>query len=391
MAKISPKIDVVYTSESKSLANEKLINQILRNKKDSLTFKVFVHKSDKSSTKLKTSSIMIFDSAESFREMSSKIVWQTDRAARHQHLVYFPGASDSDLETINDGFPLDNVNLLVEREDSIIDLMSSFMFTSKACWRNQFIKINQFKKSSTEWDTSNFYPNKYRNLHHCELYINRSTVNKYTDKAMQAFGKFVNSTLIDSNIYKGMEKKTVLIIDDLGTLNVHFPEDYLVVGYPHDIKQYVFYIPPGEEYSPLEKMLLPFDDVVWIGIAVTLLIGFIMIQLINLAGSKIKKFVFGRNVTSPTMNMIDILLNGSQVKTAGRNFARFIFMLFVIWCLIFRTCYQSKLFEFLQSNKRKQEATTVYELYEKNFTFMIQYESSMLLKQIEQLFENGER
>lgn len=85
-------------------------------------------------------------------------------------------------------------------------------------------------------------------------------------------------------------------------------------SYPYAFDKLVFFIPPGEPYTPLEKMILPFEFEVWIAIDVALLIGFVTIQIINCASEKIKNFGFGQTVKNPTMNMIDIILNGEQVK-----------------------------------------------------------------------------
>jgi hypothetical protein len=50
------------------------------------------------------------------------------------------------------------------------------------------------------------------------------------------------------------------------------------------------------------------------------------------------------------------------------NFARFVLMMFVIWALIIRTCYQSILYENLQRDIRKPRIQTLDELNELNFT-----------------------
>ena len=44
-------------------------------------------------------------------------------------------------------------------------------------------------------------------------------------------------------------------------------------------------------------------------------------------------------------------------------------MLFIIWCLIIRTCHQSMLFELLQADIRKPTMTTLEQLFQSNVTF----------------------
>lgn len=72
---------------------------------------------------------------------------------------------------------------------------------------------------------------------------------------------------------------------------------------------------------------------------------------------------------TPTLNMASTFLAGYQNRVSEGSFARFILMLFIIWCLIFRTCHQSELFKHLQSDERKPPAKTFVEIIEKNLTY----------------------
>jgi hypothetical protein len=381
-AKTSPKIDLIHVHHGTSVQSENLIKSILRNKNDSCSFKVSTHTNFVSPIKLNASSIIIFDSVDSFRIMRDNIYWQTNKAVRYKHLVYFPEASRSDLELIQfnllfkypelfnrthrlNEFSIDTVNFLTDETEKSIELVTSFMFTSQACRKNQFLTINRFEKDSMKWNSSIFYPNKYRNLFQCELNYFRSN-STLTNKSLEVFARLVNSTPIILSKYG--DRKSDLAEKMEFHLNFK-PSALALVSNPYAFGQLVFLIPPGGLYTPLEKMLAPFEKEVWIGIAVTLVIGFATVQVINFADSKVQKFVFGRTIKSPTMNFISIFFNGSQVKTAGRNFARFIFMLFVIWCFVIRTCYQSKLFESLQSDKRKPEIKTINGLFSEHFKF----------------------
>lgn len=367
-AKTSPKVDVVYASNEKSFKSEKLIDAILSQKNDSLAFKVKKYENIKSVIKLNSSSIVIFGASESFRKMCNEITWQTNPTVRFQHLIYIQDATLNDLELIRaQNFSIDNVNFIMHETKESIGLVSSFMFTPQACWTNMFQTINRFNESSMKWDTSNFYPNKYRNVQRCELSIRRSGLLRLISIS---FAKYVNATLFSLSQTKvNGTTELEIFIGQNGENNTLNSKEKYVFGYTFLFDSMVFYIPPGELYSSLEKMVLPFDKEVWIAVIVTLSIAFLSIQIVNRFSRKVKKFVFGRSVSTPTMNMIDIILNGGQVQTAGRNFARFIFILFVLWCFIIRTCYQSKMFENLQNDVRKPEVQSIDELFEKNFTF----------------------
>jgi len=134
-------------------------------------------------------------------------------------------------------------------------------------------------------------------------------------------------------------------------------------------KEFYFVIPQGELYTEWEKLFLPFDEPTWLLIVFTFAASFAIILIVNCASQIVKNFVFGRQVTTPSLNVLRIFFGLSQTVLPGRNFARFLLMLFTIWSLIFRTCYQGLLFENLIGDGRKPPIKTIDELLNKNFTY----------------------
>jgi hypothetical protein len=110
-----------------------------------------------------------------------------------------------------------------------------------------------------------------------------------------------------------------------------------------------------------------FDKATWICIGVTLVGSLLVIQVINLMSVQVQKFVFGRDIRTPSLNVASVFLVGGQNRLPGRNFARFLLMMFIIWSLIIRTCYQSMLYKNLQQDMRRPRIQTFAELNEKNF------------------------
>jgi hypothetical protein len=55
-------------------------------------------------------------------------------------------------------------------------------------------------------------------------------------------------------------------------------------------------------------------------------------------------------------------------RLPGRNFARYILMVYVLFCLILRSAYLGKQFEFMFKDIRPKDVETIEELIEKNFT-----------------------
>lgn len=55
----------------------------------------------------------------------------------------------------------------------------------------------------------------------------------------------------------------------------------------------------------------------------------------------------------------------------GRNFARFILMLYILFCLVVRTAYQGKQFEFMSKEMRRPDVKTLDEFIRENFTLFV--------------------
>ena len=84
-----------------------------------------------------------------------------------------------------------------------------------------------------------------------------------------------------------------------------------------------------------------------------------------------KSFVYGRNVKSPTMNMISVIFGIQQTVVPTRNFARFILMMFLLFCLVNRNAYQGALYIILRSDGTRKEVQSVTEMVEKDFKFFM--------------------
>lgn len=280
----------------------------------------------------------------------------------------------TDVKTLQ-GFFIDKVGFLVDMNEKSIDLATSFMYAPGSCRKNYFVKVNRFKRSTMRWENSIFYPEKYRNLHGCNLTIAKSF---FLDKgpslnAIETFGKILNFKLRIKNFIDIEDSFSSTEVDLIADTIINPDTSRVVIGQPYEIMHYMFFVPPGVPYTPFEKMLLPFEFDVWLAILATLLLALCVILITQLFSTSVKNFVFGRNISTPALNVFNIFLTGGQAKVPGRNFSRFLFMMFIIWCLIIRTCYQSEMFKYLQADIRKPEVKSLVELLEKNFTFHVDY------------------
>ncbi|KAG5672231.1 hypothetical protein PVAND_002373 [Polypedilum vanderplanki] len=146
---------------------------------------------------------------------------------------------------------------------------------------------------------------------------------------------------------------------------------------------YIFAITPGELYTTYEKLLLPFDFTTWIFLILTFITAFSFISMFNLAKRNIKDLIYGKSIKHPALNVVSIFFGIALKKIAKENVSRILLILFIWFCLIFRTCYQSKMFEFMTSEMRKPSPQTINELFEQNFSVITQKVNLPLLHGVE--------
>jgi hypothetical protein len=127
---------------------------------------------------------------------------------------------------------------------------------------------------------------------------------------------------------------------------------------------------PSEFYSDYEKLWLPFDDFTWILLLLTFLAAFLVIFVAKYVTNSVKSLIIGREVLTPALNVLQVFFGISQMKLPAASVPRFILMMFIFFCLIFRTCYQSKLFEFMSSDMRKPPPKTITDLIDRNYQIL---------------------
>lgn len=363
----------IYHFGFKNGENAGMLSNLLNEKNMTVTFRVRQNLRQK----LKESSILVFDRLNFFAAFCKQVSWQSHPTYRNKHLVYVTNLTHLDiLRNVFDGFMIDNVNFLMNVTENTIDLVSSFMFTKEKCRSNQLFTINRFERSTMKWNNSNFFPDKYKNLYGCDVFAIKLS-DKYIksevgSRIFDSMSKYINCS-IKTIKYVEDQKRTANSLFDMfgitkelqfGLFDGNSLSHTLVTG------KFIFYIPPGELLTQLEKMLQPFADDSWLAIIVTLLILFSIIQLTKLLPMKWQDFIFGKNIKTPTLNFVEIFLCGGQNKIPMRNFSRFLLTLLLWWALIIRTCYQSDLYKYLQTDSRWPEVKSIEEMIEKNFTFL---------------------
>ncbi|KAG5669524.1 hypothetical protein PVAND_017411 [Polypedilum vanderplanki] len=134
---------------------------------------------------------------------------------------------------------------------------------------------------------------------------------------------------------------------------------------------YYFLVMLNDLYTNYEKLLMPFDFITWILLILTVGLTFGIIFGYYAFPKCIRMIFYSSDMKDPAFNTLGVIFGISQLKLPQRSTKRFVLSLFIWFCLIFRTCYQSMLFEFMTSDMRKPLPASIDDLREMNYTVMI--------------------
>ena len=321
--------------------------------------------------------IFLFDTLEKYSRFFDKIL-----AIGHaqepnldiKSFVYCENLTKQKLQTLLDAR---YESFLVE-EKGKISLNAITLFSEpQHCRDPKLIEINQFSDKEKKWKTDKFLSLSIYNFHGCKLYISHGSdleppfIFKNPKEGLifemiSALATSLNFTFDPSHNPTRKEM-------DFFTGEYLYQKERLIKGCslsdPIFTSSAVFLVPPGRQYLSWEKLTMPFDQLTWTWLGIVFVTAFLVILLIKLSRSKsIYDFVVASEVTTPTLNVFATFMGSAQLKVPLRNVSRFLFMSFILFCLIMRTAYQGKYFEFLTSDMRKKPIQTVEELIANNFS-----------------------
>jgi hypothetical protein len=312
---------------------EKTIDELLKLGTSTVPMKICRDVRKKPSEKylLTKPSVLLFDSPENFNQTYARIIFQSGQLS-HPHIVYILKATIKDIQVAaNKKLTIDKTVFLVEETRHSISLATAFMFTQEACHTNQFKVINRYTRGRKKWEKLDFFVEKFKNFYGCTMKIEADLLMDELMPLYSTFASELNFTIEPVN--QEIEATEEIIIFFAPAQDVMIPS---ITFYTTDIEFKKIYIPPGEIYGDFEKMLLPFDRSTWIAMGVMIAAGVLTIIAIMLRPRAIQTIIFGRNIGSPLMNFISILLNGDQPRTSRGNVSRILLIAFMFWCLVFR-------------------------------------------------------
>lgn len=109
-------------------------------------------------------------------------------------------------------------------------------------------------------------------------------------------------------------------------------------------------------------------------------LGFITIVILKFSSTNKREFFLGSRNRTPFLNMVNIFFGGSIVRVPTRNFARTLFCIWILTCIVIRSAYQGAIFDFIKKAKNVPALDTVPQLVENDYTLYMRASTLNMLK-----------
>lgn len=285
-----------------------------------------VQLNNQTNVELNDSAVLAFESFKVYQEFVGRINLTNQYYKPLTLLTFWPNATSEEvLRSISVPELFQNQVFIVVDTDGFIDLKSVTLFSQTLCHQPQTMLLNRFSKDKNNWNTSIFTPQAVTSFYGCPLYlgvqINRapsSSCFRYNNElGFKCVGYSINLLEI---FEKNLEFKAVMNPVDVFTMYYLFPHvtrNYTMwmlelnseapypvfFSDPFEFSNWIIVVPPGELYTPLEKLVLPFDFETWMWFSFFIIAAIIVINIVKLMPVTVQSFVFGQNVTTPMFNL----------------------------------------------------------------------------------------
>lgn len=312
------------------------------------------------------SAILMFDSVASLIKFNEKFVLTNQYPKPLQFFIFIQNATFLELSSFRYSKVMSLLYFII-KENKLIRLLTFEFYSDEYCRKPHLVEINNFNGKARKWKNSVFSVKKFHNFHDCYLFAafvwqnpgfgyailpNRSFFYwGYNYKIIETLSSNLNFTLIvnpsDEKENFLFKMPTDLLVKMVDLVELPKSKFKLFMTQPHIFTANLMAVPPGEEFDGYEKLLLPFDFMTWTLIALTFLSAYATIFVLYLMKRSIRNVVFGENVITPSLNVTMIFFGISQIVLPRKTFTRFLTMMFILFCLIIRTAWQSMMFEFM--------------------------------------------
>lgn len=315
-----------------------------------------------------------------------------------------------------------NVNVMTwDAVGNHVNVFTYFPFSVDSCEQIKPVLLMTIN-NETAFSEDDLFRNKLANFQSCPLWLSTYTVPPYMILHEMDDGSFKTKG-IEGNLYRelgkslnfrpmvrigrerhlggakanfGLLRNGAVNLTMFSIVNTVERSTEFTASYPYAYASIYFTTPHGPPFSPLSKLALPFEPMVWLCLVIVFATT-ITVNIYVLSGSKRRRdFVFGENNQNSLLNFVNMTLGGVVTQLPTRNFARTLFTIWLLGSLVLRSSYQGALFNVIQSQKPALEFNSLEQLAEYNYTIyasqqiqrVLELGSPHLRKQLESAFLN---
>lgn len=301
-------------------------------------FSVFHLSNDKKKVvKIFRSAILMFDGLKSYQDFHARVILAKRYHTQFNFLVVIHDLQESQAsrlilnKNLNDvPFILQYESFLVRDSEKSMKILTISMFQQPKCRDWITTEVNRFSVDTRQWDSREFFPKEFSNFNGCHLTADVSvpniavqykfgnkkrnstgTISGYGIDFLEELARSLNFSLILEYYYNNLKLTNRSL-----PLNMDFyyhVQSYRrittfseIISVTHHITtdDNIVLISRFKPYDQFDKLILPFDDEVWFCLIVTLVIAVITIIVVRFASIKVQRFVFGRYMSTPMLNLL---------------------------------------------------------------------------------------
>lgn len=149
------------------------------------------------------------------------------------------------------------------------------------------------------------------------------------------------------------------------------------------MEKVVFGVPRGRPVANIEKLLLPFRLFPWICIVFCFSAGHLLVLVLKLARAEVRQFILGRYNPHPVLSMVSIWLGNAENRLPGRNFSRFLVMMWILLAFVLRSSYQAALFDILRQKNSISPINTLQRMVDAQYVIYVSTRMEKYMRQMD--------
>ncbi|XP_055846705.1 uncharacterized protein LOC129912471 [Episyrphus balteatus] len=359
--------------------------------------------------------VFIVDSLEAFKDLF--ILFKDTPYERHFRFLIILTNQKSDfykameeIFVICYNFDVIDANILTAHPTKGVHMFTYYLFSEEMCRRCVPILLYNFNEGFD--NLGPIFPRKLTNFHGCPFKVAARSYPPYftfvgNTSHPKAIGDWENISGIEGHLLKSLAETLNFTIDlqpfrnersyvkdnqSYGCLQMleRGEADIAVGGFVDSNNERWLFSPTGSYHrssylfavrgknmiDSLGRLGKPFSTDVWILVASFFILIILFLSVLKLVKQKVHQFVFGEQDQNPVTNFIAIFLGYPIRQTPRRNFARYIFLQFLLLTLVLRNAYQGSMYDAFRMDKFVWTPLGYQDLYKWNYTILVPPEFS---------------